>query len=188
MTSPHNSDDNTSSDVDTSMFNPDGFRRRVSVTIDAIPDEVYDVVSDISRTGEWSPVCKATWWKERADGTKPTEPEVGAWFVGHNETPKRTWETESVVTAAERPKVFSWAVNGGVVEWGYEIKPAGDNGSTLTETWEVTQEGFRFFINKYGDDAEAELNERRDAALEGIPATVKTIKSIVEKEATHDAS
>lgn len=58
----------------------------------------------------------------------------------------------------------------------------------MTETWEVTQEGFRFFINKYGDDAEAELNERRDAALEGIPATVKTIKSIVEKEASHDAS
>jgi len=78
--------------------------------------------------------------------------------------------------------------NGGVVEWGYEIKPAGDNRSTLTETWEVTQQGFRFFINKYGNGAEAELNERRDAALEGIPATVKTIKSIVEKEATHDAS
>lgn len=52
MTSPHNSDDNTFSDVDTSLFNPDDFRRRVSVTIDATPDEVYDVVSDISRTGE----------------------------------------------------------------------------------------------------------------------------------------
>lgn len=188
MTPTNNPDDNASSAVDTSMFNPDDFRRRVSVTINATPDDVYNVVSDISRAGDWSPVCKATWWKERDDGTTPSEPEVGAWFVGHNETPQRTWETESVVTAAERPKIFAWAVNGGVVEWGYEIEPAADGGSTLTETWEVTQEGFRFFINKYGDDAVAELNERRDAALKGIPATVQTIKSIVENEVEHDAS
>ncbi|MGZ6833860.1 MAG: SRPBCC family protein, partial [Mycobacteriaceae bacterium] len=25
------------------------------------PELVYDLVSDVTRTGEWSPVCKACW-------------------------------------------------------------------------------------------------------------------------------
>ena len=53
------------------------------------------MVSDVTRMGEWSPVCKACWWD---DGDSPR---VGAWFTGRNELPERTWETRSEVVAAE---------------------------------------------------------------------------------------
>ena len=52
------------------------------MVVEATPEAVYDLVSDITRTGEWSPVCTSCWWDEEADaGT------VGAWFTGHNELP-----------------------------------------------------------------------------------------------------
>ena len=29
-------------------------------------EELYDLVSDVTRTGEWSPVCRACWWEDEA--------------------------------------------------------------------------------------------------------------------------
>ena len=57
---------------------------------------MYSAVSDVTRTGEWSPVCQECWWDE-GDG-----PVVGAHFTGRNVLPERTWETRSEVVAAER--------------------------------------------------------------------------------------
>lgn len=73
-----------------------------SIRIIRSPEYLYDMVSDITRMGEWSPVCKACWWDEGAG------PEAGAWFSGRNETPDRTWETKSQVTVADREHDFAF--------------------------------------------------------------------------------
>ena len=52
------------------------------ITIARVPEDVYAMVADVTRMGEWSPVCKACWWDE-GDG-----PRVGAWFTGRNEQPE----------------------------------------------------------------------------------------------------
>lgn len=153
------------------------FQYSESILIDAPAHHVYDLVTDVTRTGEWSPIVETCWWKEPSDHA-----EVGAWFIGRNVTPERTWETESLVTEAQRPIAFQWAVNGGVVRWGYTIAPT-DTGCELTETWELTQQGLDFFREKYGDDAENQLADRRAAALAGIPATLVRIKEIAETAA-----
>ncbi|MDO5076252.1 SRPBCC family protein [Corynebacterium sp.] len=155
---------------------PENFRATESIVIDATPEEIFDTISDITRTGEWSPVVETCWWDDTQHGR---EPNVGDVFYGRNVTPNRTWETRCVVTAYERPKVFSWIVGEGVVNWGFHVAPA-EVGATLTETWEVTDNGFAFFKQKYGDDADAELEDRRQAALSGIPATLAKIKEIIE--------
>ncbi len=62
------------------------------------------MVADVTRMGEWSPVCKACWWEE---GDGPAE---GAWFTGRNELPDRTWETRSLVVAADRGTEFAFQV------------------------------------------------------------------------------
>ena len=62
-----------------------------SIVVACSPEDLYDLVSDITRMGDWSPVCKACWWDEGAG------PQVGAWFTGRNELPERTWETRSPV-------------------------------------------------------------------------------------------
>ncbi|MGV0838245.1 SRPBCC family protein [Mycolicibacterium thermoresistibile] len=150
------------------------FSHSESIYIDAPPQQVWDVVTDIERTGEWSPICRACWWKEPATG-----PEVGAWFHGRNESGDQVWETESLVVAAEEPVEFTWMVLGNAVRWSYVLAPEGD-GTTLTESWALQPAGIEGFRQMFGDDADAELEVRREAALSGIPATLQAIKKIVE--------
>lgn len=147
-----------------------------SILVAAPPEVLYDLVSDVTRTGEWSPVCRACAWDDGATG------QVGDWFTGHNETPTRTWETRSQVVAAERGREFAWVVGAGVVRWGYALDPV-EGGTRLTENWEFLPAGHDVFRERYGDDAAAQIEDRRQAALEGIPATLAAIKAIAEGSA-----
>jgi ribosome-associated toxin RatA of RatAB toxin-antitoxin module len=33
-----------------------------SILISRSAEALYDLISDVTRMGEWSPVCKACWW------------------------------------------------------------------------------------------------------------------------------
>lgn len=145
-----------------------------SVEVQASPEVLYELVSDVTRTGEWSPVCRACWWDEDAEPGQ-----VGAWFTGHNEIPDRTWETRSQVVAAERGREFAWVVGGRFVRWGFTMAPT-DSGTTLTESWHFLPDGIAMFGEKYGDDAARQITDRTRQALEGIPRTLAAIKQIAE--------
>src|SRR6516165_10390336 len=122
----------------------------VSIIIERAPEVVYDMVADVTRMGEWSPVCKACWWEE-GDG-----PSVGAVFTGRNETPERTWETKNKVVAADRGKEFSWEVQATHTRWGYTFAPA-EGGTEVTERWDLPAEGITFFEERFGNDAPAQI-------------------------------
>ena len=145
-----------------------------SVTVEASTETLYDLVSDVTRTGEWSPVCTSCWWDDNDEAGQ-----VGAWFTGHNELPNRTWETRSKVVAAERGHEFAWVVGGSFVRWGFSFAPA-EVGTTLSESWEFLPGGIAMFEEKYGDDAGAQIAERTQQALDGIPKTLAAIKQIAE--------
>ena len=150
-----------------------------STPIACSPEQVYALVSDVTRTGEFSPICTACWWDEGA-GPRP-----GAWFTGRNETPERTWETRSQVVVADPGREFTWHVGQGWVRWSYTIEPA-DGGCTLTESWAVLPAGVAGFAERYGDQAEAQLAERSAAAHRGIPITLAAIKRTAEAERARD--
>lgn len=146
-----------------------------SILITASRDALYAMLSDVTRTGEWSPVCRECWWDD--DGG----PRVGAWFTGRNVLPQRTWETRSQVVAAEPGREFAWLVGDGYVRWGYLFEDGGAPGVTrLTETWEFTSAGQAFFAERFGDDAPAQIEDRTRQALEGIPETLAAIKAAAE--------
>jgi hypothetical protein len=144
-----------------------------SVVVRSSPDALYDLVSDVTRTGEWSPVCRACWWDEGASA------ESGAWFTGRNEVPERTWETRSQVVAADRGREFAFLVGGSLVRWGFTFTPT-EGGTELTESWEFLPAGIARFHERFGDDAQREIEDRTRAAHEGIPATLAAIKRIAE--------
>ncbi|MCY7400964.1 MAG: SRPBCC family protein [Nocardioides sp.] len=152
-------------------------KHQESVTVDASAEALYDVVADITRTGEWSPVCTSCRWDDEADAGQ-----VGAWFTGHNKIPGRTWETRSEVVAAERGREFAWIVGGNLVRWGFTLAPA-DTGTVLTETWEFLPDGIAYFEESYADQAQAQIADRTRQALHGIPQTLAAIKRIVESNA-----
>lgn len=146
---------------------------RSSIRVSADPEKVYALVSDVTRTGEWSPVCAECWWDEGQG------PEVGAFFTGRNVTPVRTWETRSQVVVAEPGKEFAWSVGPGLVRWSY-LMEATDTGTELTETWEFPATGQDFFHERFGSEAQREIAAREQAARDGIPATLAAIKQILE--------
>ncbi len=144
-----------------------------SIVIDRSSEDLYDMVSDVTRMGEWSPVCKACWWDEAA------RPKVGAWFTGRNELPERTWETRSEVVVADRGREFAFVVGGDRVRWGYTFTPV-VGGTQVTESWEFLPGGIALFEDRFGAEAQAQIADRTEDALTGIPATLAVLKRIAE--------
>jgi hypothetical protein len=145
-----------------------------SVTVEASAEVLYDLVADITRTGEWSPVCTSCWWDDEAEAGR-----VGAWFTGRNELSHRTWETRSQVVVAERGHEFAWVVGGNYVRWGFTLAPT-DTGTILTESWEFLPAGIAMFEDKFGDEAHAQITDRTQQALDGISRTLAALKRIAE--------
>jgi len=144
-----------------------------SVVVARSPEDLYDMVSDVTRMGEWSPVCTTCWWED-GQGPRP-----GAWFTGRNELPERVWETRSQVVTADRGREFAFVVGGSWVRWGYTFTPV-DGGTQVTESWEFLPDGITRFHNRFGADAPAQIADRALAARDGIPATLAALKRSAE--------
>jgi hypothetical protein len=148
-------------------------RHSDSVVIAGSPEELYDMVADVTRMGEWSPVCTACWWDD-GDG-----PRVGAKFTGRNELPDRTWETRSEVVAADRGQEFAFVVQATGTRWGYTFAPVA-GGTQVTESWEFPPAAYAVFDQRFGEDALAQVANREAAAQRGIAATLAAIKRAAE--------
>lgn len=144
-----------------------------SILVARPPEVLYEMVSDVTRMGEWSPICQACWWDE-GDG-----PWVGGRFTGRNQTPDRTWETRSEVVVAEPGREFAFVVGESYVRWTYTCTPA-EGGTRLTESWEFLPAGIDRFHERFGADAEAQIADRTEAARTGIPLTLAAIKASAE--------
>jgi hypothetical protein len=136
------------------------------------PDEIYDMVADVTRMGEWSPVCKACWWE---DGT----PGVGARFTGRNELFDRTWETHAQVVAADRGREFAFVVTETSTRWGYEFSPI-DGATRVTESWDIPPSAVAVWKARAGADAEAQIVDRIERTRTEIAATLAAIKEAAE--------
>jgi hypothetical protein len=154
-----------------------------SIFIAASTTDLYAMVSDVTRMGEWSPVCRSCRWDDGVAG-----PAVGAWFTGHNEDDGREWDTHCQVLAAEPGREFTFAVAGTFVRWSYGFASdestdagPGPSGTLLTETWEPQPDLLAFYAQQYGEDqVEAVLAARAETAKRGIAATLAAIKREAE--------
>jgi hypothetical protein len=107
-------------------------RDSVTVHMDAGPTAVWELVSDVTRIGEFSPETFEARWTRGSTG-----PEVGAHFKGHvkRNSLGPTYWTLCRVDRCEPGKVFEFTVVGAgrnVNTWGYRIEPAA-GGVDVTE-------------------------------------------------------
>jgi hypothetical protein len=112
---------------------------RVSEIVQADPQTVYGLISDITRMGEWSPENTGGRWLRGATG-----PAAGATFKGTNRNGWRRWSSKCSVTEAEPGHRFAFSVTAGpvsVAEWGYTIEQSAD-GCTITEDWTDRRPGW----------------------------------------------
>jgi hypothetical protein len=111
-------------------------RASVTVHMNATPPKVWDLVSDITRIGEFSPETFEAEWLGDATGLA-----VGAKFRGHvkrNEKGPTYW-TVCKVTHCEPERDFGFAVmfaHRAVNTWRYQLVAAGD-GTDVTESFEL---------------------------------------------------
>src|SRR5262245_6368123 len=110
-----------------------GTTAEAEVHIEASPEAVYAVVTDVTRMGEWSPETTKCEWLDGATG-----PAVGARFKGTNKRGFVTWSTKPTVVAAEAGREFAFDV-GGDTKWTYRFEPDG-TGTKLTESFEMLRD------------------------------------------------
>lgn len=152
----------------------------VSVHIDAAPEVVYALVTDVTRTPEFSPeVLRCTW----LDGA--TRPAVGARFEAVNKAGRGpAWKNRPVVIAAEPAREFAFSRTeklSGTLVWRYRLEPDG-GGTRLTESYEVTEPISRlgwFVIDRlYG------RHDRRTDLRTGMQQTLQRIRETAEQSGT----
>ena len=103
-----------------------------SIKIRAPADDVYALISDPLRTGEWSPECVACTWIAPDDCAT-----VGARFRGTSRNGWRRWETTSQITDMVDNDRFAWEVTYfglPVARWEYRIRDAGGGTVELSQT------------------------------------------------------
>lgn len=98
-----------------------------TIDIDAPPEQVWALITDVTQMGRWSPECQSCKWLDGAAG-----PTVGARFKGHNKRGLMQWNTVSTVVTADAPSHFEFEVKQSRMRWGYRLEPTG-TGTTVRE-------------------------------------------------------
>jgi hypothetical protein len=142
-----------------------------SIEVPSTPSEVWEVVSDLRRTGEWSPECRHVVPLGRL--------RRGALLLGLNRRGRVRWATLSRVTAFSPGREIAWVVLTNRSEWRYELRPT-PTGTTITQTRRTPRGEGRFALlftlvllgGQAGHDAELE---------QGMEEGLRRIAALVER-------
>ena len=124
----------------------------VELTIDAAPEVVYALISDVTRIGERSPECRSAAWVSGVPGA------IGAVFRGRNRVGwAARWSRRCEVIRAEPGVEFAFRT---VAErfdpsrrdsttWAYRLTAVG-GGTRVEHSYDITQFPLRPFRELYG--------------------------------------
>lgn len=145
----------------------------VSLRIDAPADQLYDMVTDIARMGEWSPENTGGRWLGGATG-----PALGARFLGWNKHGLVRWFTRCTVTRADRPDGFEFQVSESKMIWGYRFEADPSGGTLATEYRRHTKpvNAVIGFVQRSGMIGK----DREQLMVDGMRATLEHLKAAAE--------
>ncbi len=149
-------------------------RGSVSVQMAASPEVVWDLVSDVTRIGEFSPETFEAVWLRDATG-----PAVGARFKGHvkrNGVGPTYWTVCEVTQCVPQERFeFVVLVSGKPTNrWGYSLA-AKDGGTEVTESFSLAPSALSKVYWALAGWHRSGVNER------GMRQTLERIKAIAEK-------
>ncbi len=148
-------------------------RGSVTVTMAAAPEVVWDLVSDVTRIGEFSPETFEARWLGEATG-----PAVGAYFKGHvkrNGIGPVYW-TKCRVDTCVPLEDFGFTVVAGdrdVNRWRYQLRKV-PGGTEVTESFSLAPHGVLKLYWALLGWARGRSNER------GMRQTLERIRAIAE--------
>ncbi len=142
-----------------------------SIEIAASAAKVYDLISDVTRMGEWSPECVSCDWLD-------TPGAVGSTFTGRNKSGLARWSTTARVIVADRPSEFTFATlhrDNEATRWSYRLDET-DGRTVVTESFESITTPLLIGL------AERWVIRDRQAKLEaGMATTLEAIKAAAER-------
>ncbi|WP_405059062.1 SRPBCC family protein [Kribbella sp. NBC_01505] len=123
--------------VTTHVLNGWLLQGETSVEIAVPPEVVYGLVSDVTRTGEWSPECVRCRWEPGSSG-RP-----GDLFRGWNQNGRNRWSRLCEVLEATPADVFAFRTvatkfKPDSTTWRYSLQPTA-TGTRLTESFHITK-------------------------------------------------
>jgi hypothetical protein len=152
----------------------------VELYVDAPPERVWDLISDIHLiAGISSEVLGVSW---SGDVTGPC---VGARFLGRNfHRAMGEWETTNIVIDCDRPRVFAWAVTDVAQPssiWRFLLRPQGP-GTVVTQSAQIGpgRSGLNFAIDEMPEKEERIVARRLAEFRAGMTANLARIKEISE--------
>ena len=108
---------------------------RVEVDVQATPAQVWQVLTDVPRIGEWSHECRTAQWLGDAD-----QAAVGARFRGTNKARFARWSRPCTISVLDPARRFTYRTNGGIMgdvtEWTFTLEPT-DTGCRITQSYEI---------------------------------------------------
>jgi uncharacterized protein YndB with AHSA1/START domain len=144
-----------------------------TVTIAADPEQVWALVTDIRRMGEWSPENIGGRWLGRAKG-----PALGARFIGFNAHGLIRWPTRCRVIECEPPDRFAFRVAESGMAWGWRLEP--ENGGTRLTQWRERVVPLNPIVKAFL--ATGVLGRDREALLvDGMHQTLGALKAHAER-------
>jgi uncharacterized protein YndB with AHSA1/START domain len=113
---------------------------QVEVEVSATPEQVWALLADVTRAGEWSHETQGGEWLDGASGAEP-----GARFRGRNRNGRTRWSRVCEVVTADAPRAISWRTVASRLYrdstvWTYELAPTAD-GCRITQRFEVVRLG-----------------------------------------------
>jgi len=145
----------------------------VTVHIDAPPAKVWELVSDVTRVGRYSPETFEAEWLDGA-----TAPAVGVRFRGHVKRNGRgpTYWTTCTILTCEPERDFAFGVGSSdkpVNTWRYTLTPSGA-GTDVTESFTLRDIAPMHLYWRLFGKARGATNERNmQATLERMKAEVE---------------
>lgn len=108
----------------------------VTVEVAAGPAQVWAVLSDPTRTGEWSHECHTVSWVDGHDRA-----EVGAQFRGRNRARMMRWTRTCTITDVEPDRRLVFRTHGGYppdsTEWRFDLAPTPSGGTRITQSFRI---------------------------------------------------
>ena len=155
-----------------------GATGQARVHIDAPPERVYALVSDVTRMGEWSPETVRCEWIGGATG-----PAVGARFKGSNKRGIARWSTKPEVVAADPGREFAFVTRsrGPSTRWTYRFEAAADGGTDAMESFELLDD--LTLIIRVADRYVMGITDRKADLESGMQLTLERIKRVAEGSA-----
>jgi len=150
-----------------------GTTGEAQVHIDASPETVYGVVSDVTRMGEWSPETIKCEWIDGATG-----PVVGARFKGSNKRGFVRWSTKPVVIVADPGREFAFDVSPDT-RWRYRFEADG-TGTTVSESFEMLRDVRWYYA--FAERWLMRVTDRKADLESGMAATLERVKRVVEAQ------